>query len=99
MLVLGTSSWRALGDGGAHMADSNHTTPMSVEALEKLSTRLFDHADAITNAAAHNIESDIRLAAHIASDMASLRVHLKAIATACKDESTTRDLRKLFGEG
>ena len=88
----------AMGEG-AHMADSNQTTRMSIEALKKLSTRLFDHADAITNAAARNIESDIRLAAHIASDMASLRVHLKAIATACKDESTARDLRKLLGEG
>jgi hypothetical protein len=81
------------------MADSNHTTRLSVEALNGLALRLSDHADAITNAAARNIESDIRLAARVASDMAALRFDIKAIAAACKDESTTRQLRKLLGDG
>lgn len=81
------------------MSDSNHTTPLSIEALNELATRLFDHAEAITNSAARNIESDMRLAAGVASDMVSLRVHIKAIAAACKDESMARHLRKLLGEG
>jgi hypothetical protein len=81
------------------MTDLNHTTPLSIEALKQLSTRLLEHADAITNAAARNIESDMRLAAHVTSDMASLRGHIKAIVAVCKDESTARHLRKLLGEG
>jgi hypothetical protein len=81
------------------MSDSTHTTPFSIEALKQLSTRLFDHADAITNSAARDIESDMRSAARVASDMASLRTHIKAVVAACKDESTARYLRKLLGEG
>jgi hypothetical protein len=81
------------------MTDLNHTAPLSIDGLKQLSTRLFDHADAITNSAARNIESDVRLAARVVSDTASLRAHIKAIAATCKDESTTRHLRKLLGEG
>jgi hypothetical protein len=77
------------------MADSPHNTPLSIDALNALATRLFDHADSITNVAAHEIEKDIRLAARVASDMATLRFGVAQVAASCSDAA--RHLRELIG--
>src|SRR5260370_23674116 len=55
------------------------------------------YADSITNAAGHDMEKDIRLAARIVSDLATLRFHIAALAAATTDENTARSLRKLIG--
>jgi len=55
------------------------------------------YADSITNAAAHDMEKDIRLAARIVSGLATLRFHIAALAAATTDENTARSLRKLIG--
>jgi hypothetical protein len=81
------------------MANSNHTARLSIEALNQLATRLFDHADAITNSAARNVESDMRLAARVAFDMANWRFAVAQAASTCKDESTAHQLRELLGKG
>ena len=42
-------------------------TVFTIETLNALGARLFDHADSITNCAAHEMEVDIRLAARVCS--------------------------------
>jgi hypothetical protein len=42
--------------------------------------RLFDHADSITNVAAHEMEQDLRLAARAISNLPTLRFLIAEIA-------------------
>jgi hypothetical protein len=78
------------------MADSPNTPPLSVEALNELATRLFDHADSITNPAARNIEVDMRLAARSITDFATLRFGITQAAASCSDAATARHLHELL---
>ena len=55
-------------------------TIFDYETLTKLGARLFDHADSITNIAAHQMELDIRLAARAISNFATLRFRIAEIA-------------------
>jgi hypothetical protein len=57
-------------------------TMFNVETLNALGARLYDHADSITNVAAHEMEIDIRLAARVCSSFASLRFRVMEIAEA-----------------
>jgi hypothetical protein len=57
-------------------------TVFDYETLTKLGARLFDHADSITNPAAHEMEIDIRLAAQVCSNLATLRFRVAEIAEA-----------------
>jgi hypothetical protein len=57
-------------------------TVFDYETLTKLGARLFDHADSITNVAAHEMELDFRLAARVCSDLATLRFRIMEIAEA-----------------
>lgn len=77
---------------------AENVTITSTEELRALASRLQDHADAITNAAARLIERDIRSAARIITDHATWRFHLKAIVTTCTDENAAAHLRELLGE-
>jgi hypothetical protein len=54
----------------------------NIEALNALGARLYDHADSITNVAAHEMEVDIRLAASVCSNVATLRFRVAEIAEA-----------------
>jgi hypothetical protein len=55
-------------------------TIFDYETLTKLGARLFDHADSITNPAAHEMEVDIRSAARVCSNLASFRFRVAEIA-------------------
>jgi hypothetical protein len=57
-------------------------TVFTIETLNALGGRLFDHADSITNPARHDIEIDCRLAARVCGNMASLRFRAGEIAEA-----------------
>jgi hypothetical protein len=50
----------------------------AVEA--KLSARLFDHPDSITNVAAHQMEIDLRLTGQVCDKLAGLRFQVSEIA-------------------
>jgi hypothetical protein len=50
--------------------------------LSALGARLFDHADSITNVARHDMEVDVRLAARVCGNMATLRFRVGEIAEA-----------------
>jgi hypothetical protein len=70
-----------------------------------LANRLTAAADGIVNAAAVNLEHDLRSAAEILSEMdkpvpliSKLSSELAKIANACPDAATARRLRKLLGE-
>jgi hypothetical protein len=70
-------------------------TVFTIEALNALGTRLFDHADSITNVAAHEMEVDCRLAARALSNFATLRFCVGEIAEAALTQpgaATRRDL-------
>jgi hypothetical protein len=47
-------------------------TVLNIETLNALGARLFDHADSIENITAHEMEKDIRLAARVCSNFATL---------------------------
>jgi hypothetical protein len=55
-------------------------TIFDYETLTKLGARLFDHADRITSVAAHEMEVDIRSAARVCSNLATLRFRIAEIA-------------------
>ena len=55
-------------------------TVLGYETLTKLGARLYDHGDSITNVARHDMEVDIRLAARVCSNMATLRFRVAEIA-------------------
>jgi hypothetical protein len=60
-------------------------TVFDYETLTKLGARLFDHADSITNVAAHEMEVDIRSAATLRFRVAEI-----AEATLMQDRAATR---------
>jgi hypothetical protein len=62
-------------------------TILDYETLTKLCARLFDHAESITNVAAHEMEVDIRLSARVCSNFASLRFRIAEIAEAALTQS------------
>jgi hypothetical protein len=55
-------------------------TVFNIETLNALGARLFDHADSITNPARHDMEVDVRLAARVCGNMATLRFRVAEIA-------------------
>jgi hypothetical protein len=57
-------------------------TVFTIETLNALGGRLFDHADSITNPARHDMEVDCRLAARALSNFAILRFCIGEIAEA-----------------
>jgi hypothetical protein len=57
-------------------------TVFTIETLNALGARLLDHADSITNVARHDMEVDVRLAARVCSNMATLRFRIGEIADA-----------------
>ena len=70
------------------------------DTLNAAATRLFAHADAITNAARRDIAADLRLAARIAATFASFRFSVMEIAARTTDAAAAADLRGLLaGEG
>jgi hypothetical protein len=89
------------------MADSTSTT-LTREQRHALAERLSDHADSITNVAAHEMEQDIRLAAaeltaaidppRLRATLPAMRFELDRIATACPDAATAAQLRVVMGE-
>jgi hypothetical protein len=69
--------------------------PFTIEALNALGARLYDHADSITNVARHDMEVDVRLAARVCSNPATLRFRIGEIAEAALTQAgayTRRDL-------
>ena len=86
------------------MAAKTFTTLTQPER-EALASRLIDHADGITNAAAHEMEMDIRAAAAALQQdgksvvpralISSLRAELISIASATSDASAAERLREL----
>jgi hypothetical protein len=71
----------------------------------QLARRLSSAADGIVNAAAVNLEHDLRSAAEVLNEMdkpipliSKLMSELSKIANACPDASTARRLRRLLGE-
>jgi hypothetical protein len=88
------------------MAEAS-TTTLTRDERHALADRLADHADGITNVAAHDMEQDIRLAAaelkaidppRLRATLPALHFELDRIAAACPDEATTRQLRFVMGE-
>ncbi len=76
-------------------------TALTIEALNALSARLFDHADSITNPARHDMEVDCRLAARGLSNFATLRFCIGEIAEAALTQpgaATRRDLIAALGD-
>jgi hypothetical protein len=75
---------------------NNQPTAFDIEALNALSARLFDHADSITNVAAHEMARDIRLTAKACDKLAGLRFRVAEIAAVAPHQdggATARDLR------
>jgi hypothetical protein len=78
---------------------------LTFDELNALAGRLTDHADSIENAAAHELEMDLRLAARAVSQVEgiarrlspALRIELERIATLCNDTMATHELHKLLG--
>jgi hypothetical protein len=71
----------------------------------QLASRLTSAADGIVNAAAANLERDLRSAAEIINEIDKpvpliprLMSDLAKIANACPDAATARKLRRLLGE-
>ncbi len=77
------------------MADSKPTI-FDIETLNATAARLLDHADTITNAARRDVAADLRLAARIASAMATLRFRVGEAASATKDPKTAERLLDLL---
>jgi hypothetical protein len=65
--------------------------------LTQLATRLFDHADSITNRTRHDMEADCRLAARAISNMATLRFRVAEIAEAALTQPGAAIRRDLLG--
>jgi hypothetical protein len=70
-----------------------------------LASRLIDHADSITNAAAHEMEVDLRLAAErlrLADEptpvVVELITRLRQVAAVTGDSDTRTALRSMLGE-
>ncbi len=84
------------------------TTAMTREERHALAGRLVDHADGITNVAAHDMEKDIRAAAaelkalsdppRLRATLPALKIELHQIAARCSDPATVQQLRFLSGE-
>jgi hypothetical protein len=72
-------------------------TIFDYETLTKLGARLFDHADSITNVAAHEMEVDIRSAARVCSNLATLRFRIAEIAEAALTQDPAATQRDLLG--
>jgi hypothetical protein len=88
------------------MADSSNTT-LTREERQALADRLSNHADGIVNVAAHEMETDIRLAAaqlrtidtpRLRATLPALRFELARIADTCPDSATAAQLRVVMGE-
>jgi hypothetical protein len=89
------------------MAESANTT-LTSEERRALADRLSDHADGITNVAAHQMEQDLRAAAaelkmvsdppRLRATLPALRIELHAIAARCSDPATVAQLRIIMGE-
>jgi hypothetical protein len=62
------------------MCEEGRMTLFNIETLNALGARLFDHADSITNVARHDMETDVRLAARVCGNMATLRFRVSEIA-------------------
>ena len=71
--------------GGSTHGANDPITKLDIEGLNALGVRLFEHADAITNAARRDIASDLRLAAVVASRLSSLRFRISEIASRALD--------------
>jgi hypothetical protein len=79
--------------------------PSTDHTNQELANRLIDHADSITNVAAHQTEADIRLAAERlrhADDQTplvpKLVAELRRIALFSADIGTKKSLQALLGE-
>ncbi len=79
---------------------------LSADELNALADRLADHADGIVNAAAHEMEQDIRIAAGVLRQvkdppplalLPALHQEIESAAASCSDAATARRLRKLIG--
>jgi len=71
----------------------NHEpTIFNVSTLNALSARLIDHAESITNTAAHQMEIDIRLASTVCDRLVELRCEVAEIAGTCTDEVAAGEL-------
>lgn len=79
LIYAGTRSW---GSSDDRKSEGRAVTMFTIEALNPLGARLFDHADSITNVAADEMEIDIRLAPRVCSNLATLRFRIMAIAEA-----------------
>jgi hypothetical protein len=69
--------------------------------LGLLAEKLRDHADSITNVAAHQMELDVRLAAMALDRLAAFRLRLVQIADACERQGlavTAYDLTEVLRE-
>lgn len=71
-------------------------TVFTIETLNALGARLFDHADSITNVAAHQMEQDLRAAARVCDWAAHVRFMLADLAADC-DAATAIKLQELIG--
>jgi hypothetical protein len=75
-------------------------TVFTIEALNALGARLFDHTDSITNPARHDMEVDCRLAARALSNFATPRFCIGEITEAALTQpgaATRRDLIAALG--
>ncbi len=88
------------------MAESS-TTTLTPEQRHALADRLSNHADGITNVAAHKMEKDIRLAAaelraidtpRLRATLPALHFELDRIAAACPDAGTAAQIRVVMGD-
>jgi hypothetical protein len=88
------------------MAESS-TTTLTRDERHALADRLAEHADGITNVAAHEMETDIRLAVNelraidpprLRFTLPGLRFELDRIAAACPDTATAAQIRVVMGE-
>jgi hypothetical protein len=69
-------------------------TAFTIETLNALGARLFDRADSITNVARHEMEVDVRFAARVCSNLATLRFRWPSRGGAQPGSAATaRDLR------
>jgi hypothetical protein len=71
-------------------------TIFDYETLTKLGARLFDHADSITNVTRHAMEVDVRLAARVCSNMATLRFRIGELAEAALTQAPAASRRDLL---
>jgi hypothetical protein len=73
-------------------------TAFTIESSNAIGARLFDHADAITNAARRDVATDLRLAARACDKFASLRFEAAEITAKTKDPDTARELRDALAD-